>query len=129
MSEPTAEEVMREYFRRRVLVLKRERAAELLGLNSTQAVDYIKSGRNKIAGWHLDGITGERTARDLFAALADLARSMASETLDAEQGLPSERAARLARVESQPDAGRDGPGQPATPPLGDTPPRRKTQRR
>ena len=74
---PKPEDVMRYYFTERVRVLKRARAAELLGIETPQGVDYIKSGRNDIKGKHLSAVAGERTAADLFGVLADLARQAA----------------------------------------------------
>lgn len=72
---PTPEEVMREYFRRRVKALGRGVVAKLLD-ETVKNIDHIKRGRGNMKTKHIVAVTDKTTSADLFGALAGVAAEM-----------------------------------------------------
>lgn len=83
MDGPDPQEVMREYFARRVKALTRPVVAKLLK-KTDKAVDHIKRGRNKVTGAQLALVTDAETTVALFGALAGLATELAAKASSAD---------------------------------------------
>lgn len=118
---PNPEDVMREYLRDRIKALgSRERAGELLH-TSVKNVDHIKDGRRGISMAEMAAISGEKTTRDLFYALGEIAKQVQDgkrtiKTLDAAVAAGKKKQAASGGPPRDPKAtGGAGPkGRPAT---------------
>lgn len=72
---PDPQEVMREYFDRRVRAIKVVEATRRLGMTQ-QMVWKLCNGKAKVAGKHLRAVTDKETTADLFAALVGVAAEL-----------------------------------------------------